>query len=66
MYYKPEDYDAIIACRSKFKYNSKASSKVSSEPKADCKLILSKNMKATLLIVGVFTKEQEDEIMKET
>ena len=57
MHYKPEDYDATIACRSKFKHDLKASSGVLSEPKADCKLVLSKNIKAVLLTVKAFTKE---------
>ena len=55
-----------MARRLNFKHYSKASSETSSNPKLDCKLVLSKNIKAALLAIGAFTKEEVDKIMKKT
>ena len=63
--HKPEDYDSSIACHSKFK-KDKIKSQHTPAPKLDRKLILSKEMKAALLAVGVFVEEQTDEITKIT
>ena len=63
--HKPEDHDSSMARRTKFK-RDKPSSDNPPAPKTDRKLILSKEMKAALLIIGAFTEEQADEIIKET
>ena len=65
MRHKPEDHGTKMARRSKFKKNN-AKSNNPPAPKADRKLILSKEMRDALLTVGAFTEEQADEIVKET
>ena len=64
VYHKPEDHNTAIVCRTKFRHQKIILKEEA--PKADCKHILSKEMKAALLTIRVFTKEQAEAIIKET
>ena len=58
VHHKLDNYDATMTCRLKLnRYEPKVSNRLLSKPKQDHKLILSKNMKAALVIVRAFTEE---------
>ena len=65
MCYKPENYNTIIACYSKFK-KGKSNSNNHPTLKMDKKLILSKEIKAVILITSAFIEEQADKIIEGT